>query len=157
MSDGVIRNCTFSNIVMTNSTVGIAIHLPDYSTAIPDRGRENTLVENLMFSNIVMDKIYGRPIKITVGQQPETQCAGIRNLFFSNLYSYGLEFPYLLGKPDCKLKNIYFSDCRFVKASDQELPNYQQHGASSWNRVEGVQMVENAENVVFNNTSFSTE
>ena len=29
-------------------------------------GREAALVENLMFDNIVMDRIYGRPIKFTL-------------------------------------------------------------------------------------------
>lgn len=157
MSDGVIRNCTFSNIVMTDTTIGVSIFLPEYNPTIADQGREDTLIENLSFNNIVMDRIYARPVKITIGQTAETRCEAIRNIFFSNVYASGLEFPYLMGKKDCKLKDIYFNDCKFVKVTDEKIPNYDQHGASSWDRTEGVQMIQYSENVVFNNTSFSAE
>lgn len=157
MSDGVIRNCTFSNIVITDTTIGISLFLPEYCdrTQTPDQGREDTLIEHLSFNNIMMDAIYGPPIKIFIGQTPETRCNAIRNVFFSNVRSRGLEFPYLKGKSDCKLKNISFTDCSFEKVNDNELPDYQQHGAAAWDRSEGVQMITNAENVVFSNTSFS--
>jgi polygalacturonase len=153
ISDGVIRNCTFSNIVMTDTTVGIAIALPNFDPELPDHGRENTLIENLIFNNIVMDKIYARPVKIVIGQQ-DGRCEAIRNIYFNGLKARGLEFPHLLGKKDCKLKNIMFTDCVFEKVSDEVLPNYQKHGASDWDREASCQMITNAENVVFNNTVF---
>ena len=112
ISDGVIKNCTFSNLVMTDTVIGISIVLPDFSK-VPDRGREDTLIENLLFNNIVMDKIYGRPIKIYIGQTDGTRCEAIRNIYFSKVVASGLEFPYLCGRKDNKIRNIYFNDCRF--------------------------------------------
>ena len=154
ISDGVIKNCTFSNLVMTDTVIGISIVLPDFSK-VPDRGREYTLIENLLFNNIVMDKIYGRPIKIYIGQTDGTRCEAIRNIYFSKVVASGLEFPYLCGRKDNKIRNIYFNDCRFECLSDEELPNFRQHGAADWDRSHGVPIFDNIENIVFNNTNFS--
>lgn len=154
ISDGVIKNCTFSNLVMTDTVIGISIVLPDFSK-VPDRGREDTLIENLLFNNIVMDKIYGRPIKIYIGQTYGTRCEAIRNIYFSKVVASGLEFPYLCGRKDNKIRNIYFNDCRFECLSDEELPNFRQHGAADWDRSHGVPIFDNIENIVFNNTNFS--
>ena len=154
ISDGVIKNCTFSNLVMTDTVIGISIVLPDFSK-VSDRGREDTLIENLLFNNIVMDKIYGRPIKIYIGQTDGTRCEAIRNIYFSKVVASGLEFPYLCGRKDNKIRNIYFNDCRFECLSDEELPNFRQHGAADWDRSHGVPIFDNIENIVFNNTNFS--
>ena len=154
ISDGVIKNCTFSNLVMTDTVIGISIVLPDFSK-VPDRGREDTLIENLLFNNIVMDKIYGRPIKIYIGQTDGTRCEAIRNIYFSKVVASGLEFPYLCGRKDNKIRNIYFNDCRFECLSDEELPNFRQHAAADWDRSHGVPIFDNIENIVFNNTNFS--
>lgn len=154
ISDGVIRNCTFSNLVMTDTDVGISILLPDYQP-VPDRGREDTLIENLLFDNIVMDRIYGRPVKIYIGQNDETRCEAIRNLYFSKIVSRGLEFPYLCGRKDKKLKNLYFKDCRFECLPEEALPNSKQHGASAWSRKHGAPLFEHVENIVFDQTVFS--
>ena len=154
ISDGVIKNCAFSNLVMTDTVIGISIVLPDFSK-VPDRGREDTLIENLLFNNIVMDKIYGRPIKIYIGQTDGTRCEAIRNIYFSKVVASGLEFPYLCGRKDNKIRNIYFNDCRFECLSDEELPNFRQHGAADWDRSHGVPIFDNIENIVFNNTNFS--
>lgn len=154
VNDGVIRNCCFSNIVMTDTSVGIAIALPKFHEEMADRGREDTLVENLSFSNIVMDQIYGRPIRIFVHPLPETRCAGICNLEFSHIQSRGLEFPLLIGRENCKLKNIRFSDCSFHKVSDEELPDYHHHGAACWDRKTEMPMLKHTENIAFHNTDF---
>ena len=154
LNDGVIKNCTFSNLVMTDTVSGISIVLPDFQN-FPDRGREDTLIENLLFDNIVMDRIYGRPIKIYIGQTDGTRCEAIRNIYFSKVVASGLEFPYLCGRKDNKIRNIYFNDCRFECLSDEELPNFRQHGAADWDRSHGVPIFDNIENIVFNNTNFS--
>lgn len=154
ISDGTIKNCTFSNLVMTDTVCGITITLPDFQP-LPDRGREDTLIENLMFDNIVMDGIYGLPIKIYIGQTDDTRCEAIRNISFSNIVSKGLESLYLCGRKDNKIKNIYFNNCRFECVSDQELPNFRQHGAAAWDRKKETPIFKNVENIVLNNTVFS--
>ena len=112
-------------------------------------------MENLSFNNIMMDQIYGRPIKIFVHPLPETRCAGIRNIDFSHIQSRGLEFPHLIGRENCKVKNIRFNDCRFEKLSEEELPEYRHHGAACWDRKPELPMLKYTENVVFHNTEFA--
>lgn len=157
MGDGVIRNCTFSNIVMTDTVSGIALSLPPYNTKVPDHGREDTLIENLVFSNIVMDSIYAHPIKIAMSAPESSRCKAIRNIHFSGIHARALEFPMIKGNATCKVKNITFSDCTFEKVSDEVLPDYRKHGSADWGRAVGAPIVRFAENVVFNNTSFSAE
>lgn len=153
--DGIIRNCTFSNLVMTDTTVGIHILLSEVKWCnTGDYGREDTLIENLYFNNIVMDGIYARPVGITDLSNGDYK-ATIRNLNLSNIKSRGLEFPLLLGTKENKLKNIYFTDCVFEKVSDAELPDWTRHGAAVSGRRKDDQMIKYAENVVFNNTSFN--
>ncbi len=158
LNDGTIKNCTFSNIVMTDSSNGIALKLPNFNPDLADKGREDTLIENLNFQNIVMDGIYGRPIKIIIADSRETRCKAIRNISFSNIRARGLEYPYIYGRKDCEVKNISFNNCSFERVSDETLPNYKHHGAAAWNRTnESIIMIKCAQNVVFNNTSFNSE
>lgn len=124
VNDGVIRNCAFSNIVMTDTTVGISLMLPNLSRPlVADVGREATLVENLTFDNIIMHKICSNSIKIEVGSSSCVLFEGIRNLYFSNLHVSGAEFPMLLGRKNAKLKNICFNDCDFEITDGKEFPN----------------------------------
>ena len=155
MGDGVIRNCTFSNLVMTDSVNGIGIVLPGIVPGAADCGREDTLAENLLFSNIVMDGIYAHPIKITLDGPENTRCEALRNIDFSGIRARGLEFPYLRGNTDHPIQNIRFSDCAFEKVSDEELPNYKQHGPALWERVVNGLLLQHAENVTFHNTTFT--
>ena len=134
IKDGVIRNCSFANLVMTDTTTGIDIHLPYFALdpnnfATADQGREATLIENLSFSNIVMDKQCGKPIKILIDQNPALPCTAIRNLHFSNIHSKGPSMPLMMGREDCPLENIWFSDCSFTATDGTEIPNRFHHGA----------------------------
>ncbi|MBE6780656.1 MAG: hypothetical protein E7545_06740 [Ruminococcaceae bacterium] len=169
LNDGVIKNCAFSNIVMTDTNVGIAIKLPfagdieyepgncpeDLPLHLVDRGREDTLIENLSFDNIVMDDIYATPIAIDIADSRATRCKAIRNIHFSNIHSRGLEFPYFKGRKQNIIKNITLSNCTFEKVSDEELPNYKEHGAS-WGRPINNKIFTMVENVVLNGTSFTS-
>ncbi len=106
---------------MTDTVIGISIVLPDFQN-FPDRGREDTLIENLLFDNIVMDRIYGRPIKIYIGQTDDTRCEGIRNIYFSKIMASGLEFPY-----PCGTTTEWFSD------HDYEAPHpIKNEGYKKW-------------------------
>ncbi len=150
--DGIIRNCTFSNLNMTDTSTGIHILLPDKKWChTGDYGREKTLIENLSFDNIVMDGICGRPICVTIGND---FCEAIRNLRFSNIISRGSDYPLFVGTKDCKIKNIYLNNCSFKKVDDDELPNYLQHGAATTSRELGAELFLNVENIVMNNTVY---
>ena len=170
LNDGIIKNCTFSNITMTDTSVGIAIKLPfsgddEYEPGncpmelplhLVDRGREETLIENLSFNNIVMDDIYATPISIDIADCKATKCREIKNLHFSNIHARSLEFPYFKGRRQNVIKNITLSNCTFEKVADEELPNYKEHGAAAWDRPLNNTIFTHAENFVLNNTSFTS-
>ena len=52
-NDGMIKNCVISDIVVTDSRVGIVIELPDHSSPT-DLGDNYTRVENINISNVVL-------------------------------------------------------------------------------------------------------
>ena len=159
IKDGIIRNCTFSNLVMTDTTVGISVYLPGRGEKRwADEGREHTLIENLMFNNIVMDRAYSFPIYVYVEDNPETWCEAIRNLSFIGVNSRGLELPVIKGRKDCKIRGIRFSSCVFEKVSREDNDDGKHHGAimhDGSGEYRSV-MIKNAE-VSFNDTAFITE
>ena len=159
LNDGTIRNCTFSNIVITDSNTGVCAHLPSLSPdydEVPDQGREATLIENLSFNNIVMDGIYVSPVRIVIDDAENVLCDKIRNIYFNNIHAKGLAFPWILGRERNCVENIAFSDCSFEKVSTDELPDEEHHGAL-WGRTRkvGRDMFEYVKNITLNNTSFS--
>ena len=139
-NDGVIRDCSFSNIVMHDTSVGIAFVLPRRKDAPgwTDYGREATLMENLSFDNIRMNGIYARPVLSAIAPDEKgVLVKAVRDIRFSNVHATGLELPFLAGRPECPLRNFTFSNCSFRKASEAELPDWKRHGAASWDRRDG--------------------
>ncbi len=134
LNDGTIRNCAFSNIVMTDCTVGIEMILP-YMKPDPnspnssDIGREATRIENLTFSNIIMDKICSHPILFRIDEDPFVRCDAIKNIYFNQIHAVGPEMPRLIGRADCKLSNIRFSGCTFERTDGSEFVDRRHHGA----------------------------
>lgn len=120
-NDGVIRNCTFTNLAITDSVNGIGIVLPETKDRkeMTDQGREATLIENIRFSNIVMDRMLARPVQIEIDPCVTTRCAAIRNIVFSGMSARGLEFPLICGREGDYLENIAFRDCQFEKRAEQ--------------------------------------
>ena len=43
------------------------------------------------------------------------------------------------------------------KVTDNDLPDYKKHGPAAWERVIDAPIVKKAENVVFNNTTFTAD
>ena len=156
-ADGTIRNCSFTNLVMTDTSCGISILLPcGGEKRIPDEGREDTKIENLMFSHIIMDGIYSHPLFISVGENPPARCAGISNISFSDIQARALEFPYFAGRRGCIIKNIRMTNCNFEKVSDDVLPNRKFHGCACYNYKPDIPPYRFCENIVLENTSFTS-
>ena len=158
LNDGTIRNCTFSNIVMTDTNVGIGINLPGHALddKWADEGREATLIENLSFDNIVMDEIYCAPIKCYIGDSPVVKCNAIRNIYFSNIHARGLDFPFFSGRRDNTVKNITLNNCSFEKVSEDQMKDYRGHGAY-WGKPINNLIFTHAENVLISNTTFTAK
>lgn len=157
-NDGVIRNCTFSNIVMHDTANAISCYLPDKSTVenTNDFGREATLVENLTFSNIQMHEIYGCPIYVFVGKDTEnTFFTGFRNVTFNNIHCTSLQLPYFNARKDAAIENVQFNDCVFEKCKEEDFPlNKKQHGAALGSVTRLPSPVENVIDLTYNNTRF---
>ena len=169
INDGTIRNCTFSNIVMTDTTYGISIVLPyrklvHHNVTFPDPnvpvstdvGREETLIENLSFNNIVMDKNYSASVKIIIDDNPDVGCKAIRNIYFSNLHARGPVLPHIEGRENCHLNDIWFSDCSFEVTDGSEFDNWSNHGAICHPRGQHFNMyTRHVDNLHLNNTVIS--
>ena len=160
---GTIRNCSFSNIVMTDTTVGIDINIPHF-TFDPtkmytiDCGREATLIENISFDNIIMDNVYAEPVKIIVHDNPETKVEGIRNLYFSNIRAKGPRGIRLKGRAENHLDNIRFSNCTFEVTDYSAFPREEFHGAQIKSQSHGgYPKIEYCDKVVFDNVEFNVK
>lgn len=132
-NDGVIRDCNLSNIVIYDSSKGVSIDLPEYTARNPqdasnDYGRESTLIENISFSNIRMNKVFF-PVYGRVHENPEVTAAAIRHLRFTDMQVESLYNPYLQGRKDCPFEDVIFRNCRFVRLTPEEMPDPNRHGA----------------------------
>lgn len=158
LNDGAVRDCVFSNIVINRSANGIGIVLPEWHPrdGMPDQGREATLVENLSFDNIVMDRLNARPVAIEIATNAETRCEAIRNIRFSNMTCRGLEFPRLIGRAGNPIEDITFVDCTFTKVPDTTpgYENWRQDGWSKFLRDPGAPEREHLRNVTFERCAF---
>lgn len=128
--DGVIRNATFSNIHMYDCSNGISCFLPDKEDVVQtnDFGREATLVENIVFDNIRMDKIYGCPIYVKVGDSPETRFEAFRNVTFSNINCHALEKPFYNARSGYG-RDVRYENCHFAIDLPGDYPeNPRRHG-----------------------------
>ena len=153
INDGTIRNCTFSDIDMTDTNVGVSIMLPGRGEErLADEGREATRIEDLTFRDITMDGVYNHPVKIAVSEKDCTKLDTIRDLRFERIRSRGLELFYIKGKPDNPVRDITFIDCEFEKVGDDVLPGWRYHGAKD--RKPGAPMCY-AENIVLHNVRFT--
>ncbi len=155
-NDGVMRDCVFSNLVIYDSSKGISMHLPEYKFKNPadasnDYGREETLIENMTFSNIVMDKVF-YPLHFLIPDSEEVRCKAIRNLDFSNIRSESLFMPFFQGRAGCPIENIRFDNCSFVRLTEEELPDVARHGAIPKKMVENFIHVKG---IRFNNTELT--
>lgn len=160
--DGIIRNCTFSNLVMTNTTVGIDIRLPalvfdpklSYTS---DIGRESTLIENLTFNNIIMDKIFAEPVKIMIDPDTEhCKVNAVRNLYFSNIHASSPQGIQVEGRKENVIENIRFSDCTFSWIDYSEFDDDFYHGAANASYSHGPHpLLNHCRRVSFDNVEFS--
>lgn len=152
VNDGVIRNCSFSNIVMNDTNVGIAIVLPEMP-GNPDYGREATLIEGITFDSIRMTGVYAHPIRAQISPSAETLVAAVRDIRFSNIHATGLQFPFVEGRAATPFKNFVFNNCSFRKVTDAELPDWTHHGAAAWQRSKQ-EKFEHVEGFVYDNVRF---
>lgn len=156
INDGVMRNMTFSNLNITESCFGICMRLPGNPNPerMSDQGFEATLIENISFSNIIIDRSYRIPIRIDI--EEDCLCTSIRHVYFSHIRARCAQMPRVHGRKDCHVRNVYFSDCHF-----QQMP-YEQIHTKFADRFAAVDTpllpvtFRYVDNLVLNNTTFTT-
>jgi len=121
INDGVMRNCTFSNLNITESCQGLVMYLPANPDPrrMSDQGFEPTLIENISFSNITIDRNYLQPVRIHIME--DNLCTAIRNVYFSNVHAFSAQMPEVIGRADCHVQNVYFSNCHFNHQHYEEM------------------------------------
>jgi len=102
VGDGVIRNCTISNIVITDSRTGINM-VCRYSDRVP----VGTCIENIRFSDFIIDAVL--PIQVIEGAGA-AEPAGIRDVSFSRFRVTGEAGFYIGGNPGLPIRHIQFND-----------------------------------------------
>ena len=155
INDGVIRNCTFSNLTMTDTNFPITLHLPsnDGPHRMSDEGDEPSLYENLNFSNIVMDRCYNAPFSITIGEH--CLCEAIRNIYFSNIHAFSGQLPEIRGRENCHVKNIYVSDCQFTQVPYETMENKYGPRLAAIGTEQKAPVFQHVDNLVLTNTVFN--
>ena len=122
INDGVMRNCTFSNLNITESRCAIGMYLPSNpaKARMSDQGHEATLIENISFSNITIDRNYGTPIRIEI--QPHNLCRAIRHVYFSGMRVFSAGMPVIMGREDRHIEHFSFNDCHFTQIDYEDIP-----------------------------------
>ena len=129
-----MRNCTFTGLAITDSACGIGIDLPPFEKGMDDYGVEASLYENLVFSSIVMDRIYSSPVRFDITGEEFTRMEGIRAITFSDIRARAYKFP------DLRVAKGRELDLFHVDAVDEDLSlldgafpgRWKQKGAAYW-------------------------
>lgn len=158
--DGVIKNCVFSNLVITDTTTGIALYIPDYErdpqrkvSWTSDLGRENVHIENISFNNIIMSEIYGCPIKIQC--VAAAKISAMKNIYFNGLHANSLQHILMDGLADKPIENVRFSDCDFEIINKKDFGDRHFHGSQKLDGGTQLPIIKHVKGLVFHNTTFS--
>ena len=102
--------------------MGLCMYLPSNpaKARMSDQGFESTLIENISFSNITIDRNYGNPVRIQIAE--DNLCAAIRHIYFSGIHAFSAGMPMIRGRKDCHVQNIFFNDCHFNQICYEDIP-----------------------------------
>jgi polygalacturonase len=109
VGNSVIRNCVFSNIVISDTRNGICI-VSQYPGL-----NAGPSIENIRFDNIVMKTVM--PFYIAVGQDGKLS---VENIYFRGISATGCKGASIKGEPGNPLRNIHFSDIDLVFSGGRE-------------------------------------
>jgi len=115
--DGEIRNCVFSNLIISDSTNGLLIQNPEYY--LPPGNSGSADIHDLVFANLVIS-CRKHPLAVTV--DPGIKLKRLADITFQNIKVVSSGGPILLqGSPETVLRNISLHHIEMKTCSDQSL------------------------------------
>jgi hypothetical protein len=114
-SDSTIRNCTFSNLIITSANNGILIENPKRYLQSEGGGTE---IHDILFSHIVI-KCERAPIKVFVEDGIALQ--RLSGFAFSDLKIHSGEPCQVIGCPETKIRDVRFSDMVIETSGDDAI------------------------------------
>lgn len=136
--DGVIRNCTFNNLVITGLGNGIVFNNP--KRYLPEGAKGTTDIRNILFSNVVID-CKNTPVSMDV--EAGISLPHLGGVSFANFRIKSGNPIVIQGSPETIIRNVSFSNveietsgkdavicrhCQGVKFTNVELTNRQGNG-----------------------------
>ncbi|MFC1452146.1 glycoside hydrolase family 28 protein [Verrucomicrobiota bacterium] len=112
--DAVIRNCTFSNLVIQSTQNGIVFDYPGRYLPPNDPGSSD--ISNILFSNVVVD-CRGTPIKLFV--EDGIALERLADLSFSDFRIRSGGPCIVQGSPETTIRNVRFSNMQ-INTSGQD-------------------------------------
>lgn len=116
VGDGVVRDCSFSNLIIREARTGISV-VSSYS----ERAAHGVRIENIHFSDITMDVIL--PLNVLVGAHARPPAA-IRHVSFSHLRVQAREGGYIGGNPGLRLQDIRLHAVQLRLSGDEVDPDF---------------------------------
>ncbi len=120
--DAPIRNCTFSNLAIYNTHIGI-----DIISVIPSRRwfkiNEGTLIDGIVFDNIVMQNVV-RPIYMWLGNETGDPLLGrIQNIKISNVIAYAKNACYIGGCEEARIEGVELNNIKLIMQGGIDEPD----------------------------------
>jgi polygalacturonase len=133
--DAPLRNMTFSNLVMHDTQTGLDL-LVNRSSAwrmddVEEPSRHGPLIENVSFSNLVMDT--NKAIYFWVADKAQAP-AGIHNISVSNVLAATTHACYLGGSPRVPIEDVRFDNIELTMrgAVDDRFRDGVPYPVSAW-------------------------
>ncbi len=112
--DGPIRNCTFSNLVMSNTRTGINMLVPRSAKYRVEHG---PTIENVSFSNIVMDTKIA--IFLWIGDDASSPGC-IRNIHIANVSAAAVRGCYIGGSKTIPIEDLRIANMKLTLRGEMD-------------------------------------
>jgi polygalacturonase len=114
--DGVIRNSTFNNLVITGLGNGIVFNNP--KRYLPEGSRGSADIRNILFSNVAID-CKGSPVKMDVEAGVSLPYLG--GVGFSNFRIKSGMPILILGSPETTIRDVNFSNVSIETSGEDAI------------------------------------
>jgi hypothetical protein len=135
--DAPIRNCTFSNIVIYDTHIGIDMVSILPTLRIPfTRIDTGTEIDGIIFTGVVMDRV-DRPIYIWMGREHNGDFRGrIENISIDNLVARTVNSCYIGGMVERAVRGVRLTNIRLVLNGEMKpAPNADSPGVWGFEKI----------------------